>query len=61
MNFSELFNYNKNDESRIKSVMCLLNCSESEAVIYLKKGDYKNDCKGAETPYRCVNKNTFRD
>lgn len=60
MNFSELFNYNKNDESRIKSVMCLLNCSESEAVMYLKKGDYKNDCKGAETPYRCVNKNTFR-
>ena len=60
MNFSELFNYNKNDESRIKSVMCLLNCSESEAVMYLKKGD-SNDCKGAETPYRCVNKNTSRD
>ena len=61
MNFSELFNYNKNDESRIKSVMCLLNCSESEAVMYLKKGDSKNDCKRAETSNRSFNKNTFRD
>lgn len=60
MNFLELFNYNKNDDSRIKSVMCLLNCSESEAVMYLKKGDYKNDCKGAETQNRSVNKNTLR-
>ena len=48
MNFSELFNYNKNDESRIKSVMCLLNCSESEAVMYLKKGDNKNEGYGNE-------------
>lgn len=61
MNFSELFNYNKNDESRIKAAMCLLNCSESEAVMYLKKGDSNNDCKRAETSYRCVNKNTSRD
>ena len=61
MNFSELFNYNKNDESRIKSVMCLLNCSESEAVMYLKKGDNNNDCKRAEASYRGVNKNTFRN
>ena len=60
MNFSELFNYNKNDESRIKSVMCLLNCSESEAVMYLKKGE-SNDCKGAETQSRSFNKNTFRN
>ena len=60
MNFSELFNYNKNDDSRIKSVMCLLNCSESEAVMYLKKGDSQDDCKRAETPHRCVSKNTFR-
>ena len=61
MNFSELFNYNKNDESRIKSVMCLLNCSESEAVIYLKKGDSKDDCKRAETSYRSSYTNTSRD
>ena len=60
MNFSELFNYNKNDESRIKAAMCLLNCSESEAVMYLKKGD-NNDCKGAETSYRSFDKNTARD
>ena len=61
MNFSELFNYNKNDESRIKAAMCLLNCSESEAVMYLKKGESNNDCKGAETQSRSFNKNTFRD
>lgn len=61
MNFSELFNYNKNDDSRIKSVMCLLNCSESEAVMYLRKGDSKNDCKGAETQNRSSYTNTSRD
>ena len=60
MNFSELFNYNKNDESRIKAAMCLLNCSESEAVMYLKKGESNNDCKRAETQSRSFNKNTFR-
>lgn len=43
MNFSELFNYNKNDESKIKSAMYLLNCSESEAVIYLKKEGVSNE------------------
>ena len=48
MNFSELFNYNKNDESRIKSVMCLLNCSESEAVMYLKNGGVSNEGDGDE-------------
>ena len=48
MNFSELFNYNKNDESRIKSVMCLLNCSESEAVMYLKKEGVLNEGNGNE-------------
>ena len=61
MNFSELFNYNKNNESSIKSVMCLLNCSESEAVMYLKKGDSKDDCKRAETSNRSFNKDTSRD
>ena len=60
MNFSELFNYNKNDESRIKSVMCLLNCSESEAVMYLKKGGSNDDRKITETQSRSLNKNTFR-
>lgn len=61
MNFSELFNYNKSDELKIKSAMYLLNCSESEAAMYLKKGDSKNDCKRAETPYRSFNKDTIRD
>lgn len=61
MNFSELFNFNKNEESRIKSVMCLLQCSESEAVMYLKNGGFNNGSKRAETQNRSFNKNTFRD
>ena len=60
MNFSELFKYNKSDESKIKSAMYLLNCSESEAAMYLKKGDSKNDYKRAETSYRSSDKNTVR-
>lgn len=48
MNFSELFNYNKNYESSIKAVMYLLHCSESEAVMYLKKGDVSNEGDGNE-------------
>lgn len=61
MNFSELFNFNKNEESRIKSVMCVFNCSESEAVIYLKNGGFNNDCKGTETQNRSSDKNVVRD